>query len=278
MIIEAYMKNDRKLRKVSVELEHGQIIFPSSSGTIKRIFVKNIEDTSIGFEKVRFLLFFKREMEYLKIKVSAKETIVFLFKNALDWCAFDKWIKTAKETAEHVEREWEKRQQKKKEYEKAIKNFEIENTTILRYKGSDSRVVIPNGITKIGEKAFFDNQYIREVVLPDSLTIIEEKAFMRCEKLLSINIPKYVYKIGWKAFWGCEELRHVKIYCNKNVDVGKEVFDWCGELKEIWVDDEELALNNIELLNTHTRLMCIRTKEQIIPWSIWAKSRFNELF
>ena len=59
------------------------------------------------------------------------------------------------------------------------------------------KLIIPNGVLYITDKAFYETQ-IREVVLPEGIIGIGEEAF-GCTELEKINIPKSVETIG-KAF------------------------------------------------------------------------------
>ena len=61
--------------------------------------------------------------------------------------------------------------------------FKIEDGVMLKYEGTDSVVVIPEGVEKIGEKAFYGNKTITEVTMPDSVRSIEKDAFEECIKL-----------------------------------------------------------------------------------------------
>lgn len=61
-----------------------------------------------------------------------------------------------------------------------------------------TRVVIPDGIEKIGAWAFANN-LLTSITLPDSVTVIGDAAFSR-NKLTSVEIPKKVTSIGKSAF------------------------------------------------------------------------------
>lgn len=98
---------------------------------------------------------------------------------------------------------------KKESYPEATKDecFVIEGTTLkdyicyphILYKGDViSDVVIPKGITVIGERAF-EKTKITSVVIPDTVTEIQEFAFMD-NLLTSITIPNGVKTIKYGAF------------------------------------------------------------------------------
>lgn len=109
-------------------------------------------------------------------------------------------------------------------------NFIIINNELQKYVGDDENVVIPEGVTKIGKRAFECSQ-LKTVELPKSLKIIDELAFnvislekvvfheglttikrqaFCCSKLVEIEIPKSVKNIAKGAF-DCNIL--LTIYC-----------------------------------------------------------------
>ena len=64
------------------------------------------------------------------------------------------------------------------------------------------KVVIENGVTSIGQEAFFKCSSLTSVTIPNSVTSIEREAFCDCLGLTSVNIPNSVTSIGGNAFWG----------------------------------------------------------------------------
>jgi len=66
-----------------------------------------------------------------------------------------------------------------------------------------SSVIIPNGVTNIGLGAFYECSKLTEVIIPDSVTNIEDMAFYACASLINITIPNSVKNIGeWAFAWG----------------------------------------------------------------------------
>lgn len=71
------------------------------------------------------------------------------------------------------------------------------------------RVIIYNGVTSIGEGAFYECSSMTRVSIPDSVTSIGMGAFISCDSLTSITIPHSVISIGMGAFTGCSSLTNV---------------------------------------------------------------------
>lgn len=90
-------------------------------------------------------------------------------------------------------------------------NFIIKDNCIIGYKKPlPSEVVIPEGVTSIGENAFSSCDKLTSITLPSSLTSIGEYAFTFCHNLTSIIIPESVTSIREYAFKWCDKLT---IYC-----------------------------------------------------------------
>ncbi len=72
-------------------------------------------------------------------------------------------------------------------------------------------LVIPEGVTSIGEYAFYNCAGLTSVTIPDSVTSIGAGAFFGCSGLTSVTIPDSVTSIGGSAFYNCTGLTSVTI-------------------------------------------------------------------
>ena len=73
-----------------------------------------------------------------------------------------------------------------------LKDFIIENGVLTKYVGKGGNVVIPDGVTSIGNWAFSRSTNLNSIVMPNSVTSIGEYAFYYCESLTTITIPDSV--------------------------------------------------------------------------------------
>ena len=90
-------------------------------------------------------------------------------------------------------------------------NFEIDGfDRLIRYKGKAEKVIIRDGVEKIGEYVFEDTD-VEEVVIPDSVKEIEPYAFRGCKSLKKLRFGNGLINIREYAFWGCKSLKNIFI-------------------------------------------------------------------
>ena len=92
-------------------------------------------------------------------------------------------------------------------------------------------VTIPNSVTKIGDRAFEGCSALTSVTIPNSVTTIGEGAFVDC-RLTSVTIPNSVTKIGDRAFEGCSALTSVTIP-NSVTKISDLAFARCSALTSV---------------------------------------------
>ena len=132
-----------------------------------------------------------------------------------------------------------------KEEESPIEDFQYtENKdggiTITRYIGDDERVIIPqiideksvtiigsycfsssniktvyvklpDTVTTIDFRAFYQSATLATIVLPEGLTTIDTEAFAECTSLSNITLPESLTIIGQSAFQECTSLKSINL-------------------------------------------------------------------
>ena len=107
--------------------------------------------------------------------------------------------------------------------------------TITEYTGSGGDVVIPNGVTTIGNGIFQFNNSITSVVIPDSVTTIGDNAFDQCESLKTVTFGtnSQLTTIGVSAFSFCPNIESISI-SDSVTSIGKNAFYYCNSLSTVY--------------------------------------------
>lgn len=115
-------------------------------------------------------------------------------------------------------------------YADGAKNDTVE---VNEYNGNDKEIVIPEKskgkvITSVAAETFLRSDII-SVELPDTVTVIEEKAFYECEDLVSVKISENITEIGEAAFINCKNLKSIRLPASLE-KIGSAAFYGCENL------------------------------------------------
>ena len=112
----------------------------------------------------------------------------------------------------------------------------IANGVVLDCDPAAVSVIVPEGVTCIGEKAFFLCGLLTSVTLPDSLEDIDESAFLACSSLTDINLPQGLTIIRPNTFEFCKSLTSITIP-DGVVFIDNYAFNECYSLKNVHLPD-----------------------------------------
>lgn len=93
-------------------------------------------------------------------------------------------------------------------------------------------LVIPEGVTEIGDFAFSGCVALKSVKFPDSLHKFGMNAFFGCIALSSIDIPEGTEIISNECFYGCSSLTSVRLSSTIN-SIEKDAFAECVKLSSV---------------------------------------------
>ncbi len=98
-------------------------------------------------------------------------------------------------------------------------------------------VVLPDGVTAVGARAFERCTSLKSVTLPGSVKRIENNAFDQCLGLEGITLPEGVKRIDWAAFGSCNSLKSVSLPAS--LELIQDAFYWCDELRDVYYAGSE---------------------------------------
>jgi len=129
------------------------------------------------------------------------------------------------------------------------------------YRKSIITIVIENGVTNIGDRAFYYCQKLTLITIANSVTTIGNEAFYECIALNSITIPNNVISIGNDAFTCCRALNSIIIPSNVT-SIGVSAFNSCTDLASITI------LNGVANIGARAFCTCSALTSITIPKSV----------
>lgn len=142
----------------------------------------------------------------------------------------------------------------------AEEDFTVEDGVLTAYTGPGGEVVIPDGVTAIGDGVFGGRDDIQKVTIPGTVTSIGDFAFAACTALTSIRVPGRVTALGEGAFEGCTALQKAAIV-GPITRLEAETFRDCA------------ALAQLELPETVEEIgpWCFAGCTSLPAFTVWAK-------
>lgn len=90
------------------------------------------------------------------------------------------------------------------------------------------------------------NSTLQLLTVPDGVTTISERAFYDCDKLTTVTIPASVKEIWWESFKNCEAMTTFTIPADsKLTKIGKEAFVRCYKLESIFIPATVTTIDNM---------------------------------
>ena len=142
----------------------------------------------------------------------------------------------------------------------------IGNSAFYNCTGLTS-VEIPNSVTSIGNSAFSSCTGLISVTIGNSVTSIGDYAFSSCTGLTSMTIPNSVTSIGGRAFSDCTGLTSVTIG-NSVTSIGDEAFYNCTGLTSVTIG------NSVTSIGSYAFRECTSLTSVTIPNSVTNIGRY----
>ena len=110
------------------------------------------------------------------------------------------------------------------------------------YRTQINQVVVENGVTRIGEYAFWDCYQMTSVSIGDTVKTIGAWAFESCYTLTGVVLPDSVNTVEHYAFGSCKNLQSVAIGSGIRT-IESQAFDYCKNLKTVTIGAPEIVVD-----------------------------------
>ena len=119
-------------------------------------------------------------------------------------------------------------------------------------------ITIPQSVTSIGDSAFEACDGLESVTINNAATSIGDYAFARCKYLTTVLSGEHITTIGDHAFWDCESLKNVTSL-QDITSIGSVAFGCCYDLTTLSLGE------NLETIGEGAFYYCSSLSEITIP-------------
>ena len=128
-------------------------------------------------------------------------------------------------------------------------------------------IVVEEGVTSIGNRAFRDLEHVLSVKLPSTLKDIGKYAFVNCLKLKTISFSNGLETIGEGTFENCESLMTVRLPETLKT-LGRKAFYLCSSLKTIDIPASVTSIGDLAF-SYCTSLVTANIKASVDTVPLW---------
>ena len=154
----------------------------------------------------------------------------------------------------------------------AMPNYSAGTVPWYSYRASIKTIIITDGVTSIGNYAFYYCTSLTSVTIGNSVTSIGNYAFSKCTSLTNITIPNSVKTIGDYAFYDCTGLRSITIG-NSVTSIGNWALDCSGltEVRVLAIVPPTVVGSNLRfstVIPVYVPQASLQAYKQAIGWSL----------
>lgn len=113
-------------------------------------------------------------------------------------------------------------------------DFQTQGSTLVKYRGTEERVTIPDTVEVVGESAFENNQKVQFVVISKSVKRLDAYVFWGCNNLEEVVLGKGLTAVDEYSFAGCTGLKQITIPENVQ-SIDAQAFAGCINLTDIYI-------------------------------------------
>lgn len=142
-----------------------------------------------------------------------------------------------------------------------LPDYPIGKAPWFEFNDQIDTVILKEGVTRIGDYAFYNCTELTSVEIPEGVTQIGESAFACCQSLESVTIPGSVTEIGEGAFESCDSMMVLELASGLKC-VGAFAFSECVALREL------VLPNTVERIERSAFAGTMALHELVIPGNV----------
>lgn len=146
-------------------------------------------------------------------------------------------------------------------------DFECKGSTLMKYIGSEKRVVIPDFVTKLSGKPFAKNTAVEEIFIPRSVASVAVHSFDGCENLVGLTVDGDNKRL--RSEGNCiidKKTNTLVVGCNGSVlprggiaAIGASAFEGCRRLERADIPQ------GVETVGSNAFSKCARLESVVFP-------------
>lgn len=117
---------------------------------------------------------------------------------------------------------------------------------------------IPQAVTSIGSFAFYHCENLTDIIIPGNVTTIADCTFASCHRLTNVTLPESLKSIGNNAFKDCTSLTSINIPA-KVTTIADGTFNGCSRLANVTLPE------SLESIGNNAFSGCMGLRSIIIP-------------
>ena len=105
------------------------------------------------------------------------------------------------------------------------------------------RLSLPEGLTRVGNMAFYDCSKLASVILPSTVREIGELAFCQCTGITILQLNEGLQVIGRSAFEQCVSLQDLRLPSTVTI-LGRNAFYYCTSIRYVVVPESVASMDS----------------------------------